>query len=98
MEDSLESVDVKAFMEDGKQFFVESHWEALNGIPYAGDIDRNGDSLDGILSSDDKEKIDSIDINEYKHISNGVVLISPNGYRFLLTVTDDGKLGTTPYL
>lgn len=98
MEDSLESVDVKAFMEDGKQFFVESHWEALNGISYAGDIDRNGDAVDGILSSDDKEKLDSIDINEYKHIGNGVVLISPNGYRFLLTVTDDGKLGTTPYL
>lgn len=98
MADSLESVDVKAFMEDGKQFFVESHWEALNDIPYAGDIDRNGDTVDGILSSDDKEKLDSIDINENKHISNGVVLISPNGHRFLLTVTDDGKLGTTPYL
>lgn len=98
MADELVSVDVKAFMEDGKQFYVESHWDALNGIPYAGDIDRNGDTEDGILSSDDKEKLDAIDINEYEHISNGVVLTSENGYKFLITVTDDGILDTTPYL
>lgn len=96
--DDMQSIDVKAFLEDGKQFYVESHWQALKGIPYAGDTDNDGDTVDGIMISDDKEKLDSITVYDDGSIENGIVLTSPNGFKFLLTVTDDGKLDTVPYL
>ncbi|HAL08907.1 MAG TPA: hypothetical protein DCO67_02945 [Staphylococcus sp.] len=83
--------DVIRFIEDGEEKYVESHWDYVQGKAYANTYDIEGNIQDGIVSAGDKYKYD-------RYIkSQGIMLYSPNGSSFLLTVSDDGELGVIPY-
>ncbi len=83
--------DVVRFIEDGEEKYVESHWDYVQGKTYANTYDTEGNIQDGIISASDKYKYD-------KYIKpQGVVLYAPNGSSYLLTVSNEGVLGVTPY-
>lgn len=83
--------DIIRFYEEGEHKYIETHWNALDGIPYANTWDNDGNIKDGILLAQDKQKYD-------KYIkTQGVVLISPEGNSFLLTVSNNGDIKAMPY-
>lgn len=83
--------DIIRFYEEGEHKYIETHWNALDGIPYANTQDNEGNVKDGILSAQDKQKYD-------KYIkTQGIVLTSPDGSRFLLTINDNGEIKAIPY-
>lgn len=91
---ATEEVKIKALLENDKQYFPATHWKAINGIPYAGSSDIDGLPQDGIISVDDKNKLDKLKIGEAGIIQNSIVQKSPNGKLWKITVDDSGKLGT----
>lgn len=84
--------DIIRFYEEGEHKYVETHWDAINSIPYASEIGKGGHIMDGIMTYEDKMKLDKLII-----LDEGIVLVSPNGSDFLLTVSNDGELGTKPF-
>lgn len=83
--------DIIRFYEEGEHKYIETHWNALDGIAYANTYNNEGYLQDGILLAQDKQTYD-------KYIkSQGIVLTSPNGNRFLLTVNDEGEIKAIPY-
>lgn len=91
---ATEEVKIKALLENDKQYFPATHWKAINGIPYGGSSDIDGLPQDGIISVDDKNKLDKLKIGEAGIIQNSIVQKSPNGKLWKITVDDSGKLGT----
>ncbi|MGT2357370.1 hypothetical protein ACVPOS_12295 [Staphylococcus aureus] len=86
---------MKALLENDKQYFPATHWKAINGIYYAGSSDIDGLPQDGIISVNDKNKLDKMQkIGEAGIIQNSIVQKSPNGKLWKITVDDSGKLGT----
>lgn len=61
---ATEEVKIKALLENDKQYFPATHWKAINGIPYAGSSDIDGLPQDGIISVDDKNKLDKLKIGK----------------------------------
>ncbi|MEB8101061.1 hypothetical protein [Staphylococcus xylosus] len=98
MAGELENIKIKALLEDGKQYYPGTHWKAIDNIPYAGDVDREGNIVDGIMISDDKAKLDLINVGQTGVIQNTLVQRSPNGKMWKITVDDTGKLSTVAYL
>ncbi|MGW7889987.1 hypothetical protein [Staphylococcus xylosus] len=87
-----EETEIIVLSPNGEPKYVKTHWLAITGIPYANTRNRNGQLQDGIVTYQDKSNID-------KYIkSQGIVLTSPNGSQFLITVDNNGKLGTVPFL
>lgn len=70
---ATEEVKIKALLENDKQYFPATHWKAINGIPYAGSSDIDGLPQDGIISVDDKNKLDNLKIGEAGIIQNSTV-------------------------
>ncbi|HGZ9415795.1 TPA: hypothetical protein ACOGE2_000659 [Staphylococcus aureus] len=95
---ATEEVKIKALLENDKQYFPATHWKAINGIPYAGSSDIDGLPQDGIISVDDKNKLDNLKIGEAGIIQNSIVQKSPNGKLWKITVDDSGKLGTVLFI
>lgn len=86
-----QETEIIVFSPNGIPKYVKTHWHAIAGIPYANTKDIEGRMQDGILSYQDKSNID-------KYIkSQGIVLTSPNGSQFLITVDNKGKLDTIPF-
>ncbi|MDK1672712.1 hypothetical protein QOK74_07450 [Staphylococcus saprophyticus] len=98
MAEELESMKIKALLEDGKQYYPATHWNGIDNIPYAGDTDRDGNIVDGIMISDDKAKLDLLNVGDTGVIQNSIVQRAPNGKLWKITVDDTGKLGTVAYL
>ncbi|MDW3827210.1 hypothetical protein WKW44_08755 [Staphylococcus saprophyticus] len=98
MAEELESVKIKALLEDGKQYYPATHWLGIDNIPYAGDTDRDGNIVDGIMVSDDKSKLDLLKVGDTGIIQNEIVQKSPNGKYWKIIVDNTGKLSTTAYV
>lgn len=86
-----EETEIIVLSPNGEPKYVKTHWLAIVGIPYANTRNNDGQLQDGILTHQDKARID-----QYIK-SQGIVLTSPNGSQFLMTVDNKGKLGTVPF-
>lgn len=84
-------IEIKPIKYKGEKIYPQTHWDAVTGARYANVYDENEILRDGIITASDKEKIDNI-IKE-----QGIVLASPDGSQFLITVNDEGELSTVPY-
>lgn len=86
-----EEIEIIVLSPNGQPKYVKTHWEAIAGIAYANTRNKEGHLQDGIVSYQDKANID-------KYIkSQGIVLTSPNGSQFIVTVDNNGELGTIPF-
>ncbi|EZY61439.1 hypothetical protein V062_02530 [Staphylococcus aureus R0357] len=74
--------EIVRFFEEGEHKYIETHWKAIQGVPIA------SNHTSGLMVPEDKVKLD-------KHIDDqGLILTSPSGYKYLLTITDKGELKT----
>ncbi|MBC1527247.1 CCA-adding enzyme [Listeria seeligeri] len=84
---------------DGTIFYPQTHWEAIRGLVLVGqDIDGimtalDKIKLDGIEDGAEKNNVTSLDISNWNE-KQDAVLVSANGTKFRILVTDNGELRT----
>ncbi|WP_240422353.1 CCA-adding enzyme [Listeria costaricensis] len=90
-------------LKDAEQvvFYPKTHLAAVEGLQVA------SSQADGLLQAADKVKLDGIQAGAERNnvtaeeknrwdAKQEAILVSPNGQRFKLQVTDDGKLEAVP--